>query len=185
VNHFKEAMMSHYRILQILLLLTMGILAGCLNITNIEQPTEVKAGGDVAIVISCTPQENSGQYVGSLYWGFLGVYVPDDWTLIEARVDSPIKALLKENERIAVLMDLATATQSGYKWIGLLTEKQLQFTEKMLTEPVKLKLKFTAGNRTGQFALNYHLGLSDSDVVTLSGINWGNDLGPQAIEVNP
>jgi len=177
--------MNHHRFIQLLILSSAILLAGCLNITSIEQPSAVTRSGEVAIVISCTPPENSEQYVGSLYWGFLGVYVPDDWTLTEARVDSPIKAMLKENERVAILMDLATPTQFGYKWIGLLTEKQLQFSEKMLTEPVKLKLKFAAGSKTGQFALNYHLGLSDSDVVNLSGINWGNDLGPQAIEVTP
>jgi len=159
------------------------LLSGCLNITDIDQPDEVISCGEVRVVVTCAPDEGYEEYAGSLYWGFLGVCVPDDWRLTEARVDSPIKADLWENERIATLMDLCTPTQVGYQWIGLLTEKQMEFSEKMTTEPIKVKLKFIVGRKTGLFAINYHIGLADSEVVTLGGINWGNDLGARAIEV--
>jgi len=159
------------------------IIAGCLHITAIDMPQEVSSGEEMSIEVTCSPEPGSEEYVGSLYWAFLGVYVPDDWVLTEARVDSPIKVNLKENSRVATLMDLYTLTQSGFKWMGLLTEKQVEYSEKMISDSIVIKLKFIAGKKTGLFPINFHIGVSDSNQVTLDGINWGNDLGVMAIEV--
>lgn len=157
-------------------------LLGCINIEQISQQDNVKAGENFKVEVTGLLGDTT-DLEGSVYYGIAGVLIPQGWEIEDAYFEGTVEGQLDEVKRLGTALDLEYPTPEGYEWFGFITTKGYEVTEKMKNGKVNVVFKIKTTEEKGSYSLDYRLGTCTDATIISSDLMWGEHLERMVIDV--
>jgi uncharacterized protein YceK len=140
-------MMSHTkaRWAIILLLVAVAVMAGCLRISNVDQPSEATEGSTIKIYLNLNCTINFTGYAG------IGAKIPNDWVVVGVDVSGDlIGGPLTENATLEAWLEARWPSGADYYWWGAFGPNTTHFTNQTSTITLTVRV-----GESGDYYLDY------------------------------